>query len=155
MTNVQEQEKKDFEITKKIMNKIFNTYGATVEMTQTQPFSAYDAKMTVTKNRKHNYTVEIKERNVEDTEYLETMPLKVKKYCSIMEKTKEDETPLAIYLVNNEEYFIFNIKDLDLNKLNLKNWFIAKKQFTDKRQFEEQPTFFIPISMCIYNGKIN
>ena len=72
-----------------------------------------------------------------------------------MEKTKDDETPLAIYLVNNDEYFIFNLKDLDLNKLILKNWFIAKKQFTEKRQFEEQPTFFIPISFSIYNGKIN
>ena len=155
MPNIEEQEKKDFKITQKIMNKIFNTYGATVEMTQTKQYSAYDAKMTVTKNRKHKYTVEIKERNVDSIEEMETLPLKVKKYCSIMEKTKEDETPLAIYLVNNQEYFIFNLKDLDLNKLNLKNWFIAKKQFTDKRQFEEQPTFFIPVSFCKYNGKIN
>lgn len=155
MPNIEEQEKKDFKITQKIMNKIFNTYGATVEMTQTKQYSAYDAKMTVTKNRKHKYTVEIKERNVDSIEEMETLPLKVKKYCSIMEKTKEDETPLAIYLVNNQEYFIFNLKDLDLNKLILKNWFIAKKQFTDKRQFEEQPTFFIPVSFCKYNGKIN
>ena len=107
MPNIEEQEKKDFIITQKIMNKIFNTYGATVEMTQTKQYSAYDAKMTVTKNHKHKYTVEIKERNVDSIEEMETLPLKVKKYCSIMEKTKEDETPLAIYLVNNDEYFIF------------------------------------------------
>ena len=76
-------------------------------------------------NRHKRYTIEIKERNVDSIEDLETLPLKVKKYCNIMEKTKEDETPLIIYLVNNSNYYIFNLKALDLNTLNLRNWTIA------------------------------
>ena len=154
--SVEEQEQKDFNITKKIMDRIFSTYGARVEITPTSRYCAYDANMTVSKASKHKrYTIEIKERNVDSIEDLETLPLKVKKYCNIMEKTKEDETPLIIYLVNNSNYYIFNIKALDLNTLNLRNWTIAKMQYTDKRQYEEQPTFFIPIGCCIYNGIIN
>ena len=154
--SVEEQEQKDFNITEKIMDRIFSTYGARVEITPTSRYCAYDANMTVIKANKHKrYTIEIKERNVDSIEDLETLPLKVKKYCNIMEKTKEDETPLIIYLVNNSNYYIFNLKALDLNTLNLRNWTIAKMQYTEKRQYEEQPTFFIPISSCIYNGIIN
>lgn len=154
--SVKEQEQKDFNITERIMDKIFNTYGAQVEITPTSRYHAYDANMTVIKpNKRRKYTIEIKERNVDSIEDLETLPLKVKKYCNIMEKTKEDETPLIIYLVNNSNYYIFNLKALDLNNLNLRNWTIAKMQYSEKRQYEEQPTFFIPISSCIYNGIIN
>lgn len=147
--DIQEQERKDYAQTKKIMERIFAAYDASVEMSQTKPFSAYDAKMKI--NGKRKYTVEIKERS--STEY-DTMPLKVKKYCSIMESTKEDETPIAIYLVGEEHYYIFNLRKLDLNKVVIKNWNIPKVQFSDRKEYEPQPTFFIPISMCVYDGEI-
>ena len=64
--SVDEQELKDFNITERIMDRIFNTYGAQVEITPTSRYCAYDANMTVTKANKHKrYTIEIKERNVE------------------------------------------------------------------------------------------
>ncbi|MBQ3944239.1 MAG: hypothetical protein II670_01335, partial [Alphaproteobacteria bacterium] len=68
---------------------------------------------------------------------------------------RENETPLVIYLVNDEEYFIFNLNKLDLNNITIKNWNIPKVQFTSKQEYEQQPTFFIPLNQSIYNGIIN
>ena len=147
---IEEQETKDFNITKKIMTLIFQAYGAKIDMKQTKPFSPYDANMTAEKkNLKKRYIVEIKERNYDGE--LETLPLKVKKYCSIMEQV-EDQTPLVVYLCNDGQYYIFNLNRLDLNKVEIKNWNIPKVQYSDNHQYEKQPTFFLPITQSIYNG---
>ena len=155
MTNfeqIQTQETKDFHITNKIMSQIFQTYDATATLKQMPQFSNYDATMEVSKgNIKRFYTVEIKERNVQSLEDLETLPLKVKKYCNI-KKNSEDKTPLVIYLVNGEEYYIFDLNKLDLNKVQIANWNIPKVQYSDKHQYEQQPTFFLPLNQSIYNG---
>lgn len=152
MTKIQEQENKDYSITKQIMTKIFKAYDATATLSQMPQFSHFDATMDVTKgNIFKQYTVEIKERNVTSLEDLETLPLKVKKYCNIMSHSN-NKTPLVIYLVNGEEYYIFDLNKLDLNKVRIANWNIPKVQYSDKHQYEEQPTFFIPLNQSIYNG---
>ena len=147
------QEKKDFHITNKIMTQIFQIYGAKAKLDQMPPFSNYDANMNVTKgnNIKKQYTVEIKERNVPCLEDLESLPLKVKKYCNIKSHSG-NKTPLVIYLVNGEEYYIFDLNKLDLNKVEIRNWNIPKVQYSDKHIYEEQPTFFLPLNQSIYNG---
>jgi len=152
---VNAQEKKDFIITNKIMAKIFQRYDAIATLTQMPRFTHYDATMEVTKGDfTKEYTVEIKERNVSNPEYMDTMPLKVKKYVNIINHS-EDKTPLVIYLLNNEQYYIFDLTKLDLNKVKIANWKIPKVQYADTHEYEEQPTFFFPISMAVYNGKIN
>ena len=144
------QEKKDYNITLNIMAKIFQQYGANISMTPMPLYHPYDANMTVTtKNKTKEYAVEIKERNYVGE--LKTLPLKVKKYCNIMSNVG-NKTPIVIYLCNGKEYYIFDLNKLDLNKLIIKNWNIPKVQLTNNHQFEEQPTFFIPISMSIYRG---
>lgn len=147
-----EQENKDFITTQKIMKQIFSCYNKTAKLTQSPIYSAIDAKMVVN-NQKH-YAVEIKERQ-QDMEVYDTLPLKVSKYCNILESKGEDETPLIIYLVNNEEYYIFNLEEIDLNKCTICNWLINKVEFTQNQQKDKQPTIFIPISQCVYNGQIN
>lgn len=150
LQRMQEQELKDFNITLGIMTNIFQEYGYKVKMDKTEIYSPYDANMIVKKNDKiRKYTVEIKERN---SNSYDTMPLKVKKYCNIMESTKKDETPLAIYLVNDHNYYIYNLRTLDLNKVELKNWNIPKIQFTTNQEYEKVPTFFLPINQSIYHG---
>lgn len=147
---IEVQEQKDFLITNNIMTRIFQAYDAKIDMKQTKPFSAYDADMTVEKkNNKKEYIVEIKERNYDGE--LETLPLKVKKYCSIMEKV-DNQTPLVIYLCNDGQYFIYDLTKLDLNKVEIKNWNIPKVQYSTNHQYEEQPTFFLPLNQSIYNG---
>lgn len=146
------QETKDFNITDKIMTKIFQTYNANATLTQMPQFSNYDATMDVTKgNNFKQYTIEIKERNVQSLEDLESLPLKVKKYCNIKSHS-ENKTPLVIYLVNGEEYYIYDLNKLDLNKVEIRNWNIPKVQYSDKHIYEEQPTFFLPLNQSIYNG---
>lgn len=147
-----EQENKDFITTQKIMQKIFAAYNKSAKLKQNPIYSPIDAQMVV--NNKKYYAVEIKERQ-QDMEIYNTLPLKVSKYCNILESKGEDETPLIIYLVNNEEYYIFNLEKLDLNKCTICNWFINKVEFTQNQQKDKQPTIFMPINQCVYNGNIN
>ncbi len=148
---MEEQEQKDFKTTEKIMKQIFKSYNKVAVLKQNPSFSPIDASMTV--DKKHKYAVEIKER-FQNLEEFATLPLKVAKYCSIKENTPEDSKPLIIYLLNEEQYFIFDLNKLDLNKCAIKNWLINKVEFCDGRQKEKQPTIFIPIEQAIYNGFI-
>ena len=148
-----EQEQKDFDTTERIMKQIFTSYNATAELNKNESFAPVDAYMNVKKGKKEKwYSVEIKERK-QDMDIYDTLPLKVSKYINVMEASK-GITPLVIYLLNDEEYYIFNLNDIDLNKVKLKLWNIAKVQYCEKQEFEEKPTFFIPISMAKYNGII-
>lgn len=148
---MQAQESKDFTVTKAIMNRIFKTYKANVKMTQTPPYSPYDGNMTVTKdNVNSNYIVEIKERNTDNAEYL---PLTCKKYCTVMENAING-TPLVVYLVNNERYYIFDLNKLNLNLCKIKFWKIKKVQYSDNEEMIKTPTIFIPQSECCYQGII-
>ena len=145
------QELKDFQTTERIMKNIFNKYGLKVELIQNPLFSHIDTKLMV--NKKHRYNIEIKERT-QDMEKYKTLPLKVKKYINILKCTEKNIKPLVIYLVNNEEYYIFNLREIDLNKCEFDNWFINKVEF-DKNQIKDEiPTLFIPICQAIYKGKI-
>lgn len=146
---MEEQELKDFRTTERIMKNIFKTYNKVAELKKNPNYSPIDASMIV--DGKHKYAVEIKERfqNLED---YATLPLKVSKYCSIKENTPSDAKPLIIYLLNEEEYFIFNLDKLDLNKCSIKNWYINKVEFSANQQKEKQPVIFIPIEQAIYNG---
>lgn len=148
---MEEQELKDFKTTEKIMHKIFKSYNKVAELKQNPIYSPIDACMTV--DNKYKYAVEIKER-FQNLEEFATLPLKVSKYCSIKENTPEDAKPLIIYLLNDEQYFIFNLEKLDLNKCAIKNWLINKIEFCDGQEKEKQPTIFIPLEQAIYNGKI-
>lgn len=149
---MQQQETKDFITTQKIMEKIFAAYNKTAKLKQNPIYSAIDAQMIV--NNKKRYAVEIKERQ-QDMELYDTLPLKVSKYCNILESKGEDETPLIIYLVNDEQYFIFNLEKIDLNKCTICNWLINKVEFSQNQQKDKQPTIFLPINQCVYNGQIN
>lgn len=145
------QELKDFQTTEKIMKGIFNKYGFKVELIHNPLFSHIDTKLIV--NNKHRYNVEIKERTQDMVKY-DTLPLKVKKYINILKNTENNIKPLVIYLVNNEEYFIFNLREIDLNKCEFDNWFINKVEY-DKNQIKDEiPTLFIPINQAKYKGKI-
>lgn len=152
---MQKQEFKDYLTTKRIFEQIFSAYDAEVCMVKEADYSHIDARLTVTKNGKSKqYTVEIKTRNVDSPEYLETMPLKVSKYCDIMDVTYSHETPLVIYLINDEDYYIFNLKKLDWNNIKCFNWCINKVEYTTNKKTAKTPVFMLPISEAIYNGLI-
>ena len=148
------QEERDYTITQNIMTNIFTKYNATIKMEKMPLYHAYDATIDVTKGDKFKqYTVEIKERNVPSITDLETLPLKVKKYCNIMSKSG-NKTPLVIYLVNGKEFYIYDLKKIDLNEVELRNWYIPITQYTPYKKYDEQPTFFFKKEQAVWNGEI-
>ena len=151
---MQAQETKDFTTTKSIFSRIFNAYEATTTMTQTPLYSVYDADLTVDKNNvNYNYAVEIKERNVRCIEDLTELPLTAKKYCQIREKAL-NKTPLVVYLVNGEKYYIFDLNKVSLSSCDLRMWEIKKVQYSNSNETIKVPTLFIPLTESIYNGII-
>lgn len=152
LQKLDQQEQQDFETTKQIMTQIFNAYNVKIEMTQMPRFYHYDATMVAKKGNevKKKYTLEIKQNNfIGELDYL---PIRCKKYANIIQNTKKDETPLAIYLCANGTYYVFDLKKLDLNKVIVKNWNIAKVQYTNTQTYEVKPTFFMPITEAQYTG---
>ena len=153
LTLLEQQEIKDFNITLSIMKEIFNKYNAKIKMIPMPTYYHIDARMTVMKNNKSkNYVIEIKERNFNGK--LEYLPMKCKKYINVMKQVKNGETPLAVYLVNDKDFYIYDLSKLDMNKVKMDNWKIPKVNFCDNTEYEETPCFFFPIEQTIYKGEI-
>ena len=151
-----QQETKDFKITKKIMKKIFSTYGVHVKLEQTSIYSPYDVLMTVTSGKKiiKKYAVEIKERN-QNLEVFDCLPLTCKKFIKVKDTAyKNYLCPIVIFLVNDEDYYIYDLNKLDLNNVELRNWNIKKVEYSLTSDLTPTPTFFLPLNQCIYNGQI-
>lgn len=146
------QETYDFNTTKKIMTQIFTAYGYQPRFVKSEPYSVYDADMNVGKK---SYVVEIKDRQ-QNMDLYDTLPLTVQKYCNLTEVAEaKDATPIVVYLLNNEEYYIFNLDKLCLCKCDIKNWYIYDVQFEkDVPVKKKKPTIFMPVRLCDYNGLI-
>lgn len=153
------QEKKDFGITAQIMQRIFKQYGANVKIAQTEPYCAVDAMMDVEapSGNTYKYAVEIKERNVPSVEEAK-MPLKVKKYINIKAYAEANEAkPIVVYLINGEQYAIFNLNSISLDATELANWRIQEVNFTaptQKVKYDEVPTLFFTRQQAAITGKI-
>ena len=148
------QEMKDYKTTEKIMHQIFKAYGAKTHLRKEPTYSPVDASMRVEKGDNiRDYKIEIKER-ITNYSDINEVPLKVQKYCNIIDATPKNQTPLIIYLLNNSDYYIFDLNKIDFNKVKIQNWIINKVEFSDNSCKEKIPTFFLPLSQCIYNGLI-
>lgn len=149
------QEWKDYKTTERIMHQIFSAYGAEAQLAKEPTYYPVDASMLVEKGDtiKNYYKIEIKER-LTSYPYFDELPLTVQKYCNVIDATPQGQTPLAVYLVNDTEYYIFNLNKIDFNKVKIQNWEINKVQYSNNTYKEKVPTFFIPLSQSIYNGLI-
>lgn len=148
-----EQERKDYIIAQQIFINIFAKYDKNLYIYKTKTYSSYDMFMRC---RNKKYLIEIKERN-QDMKKYKTLPLKWTKYIDIVKETGGEDTPIVIYLVNGEDFYIFDLNKLDLNKCEYKNWEINKIEYSvmNNSNKERQPTIFMPISMAVYKGKFN
>lgn len=148
------QENGDFETAKAVFNSILN--GFDVTYTQTGLFDptdmrfSYEANATTTRK----FNVEIKTRNDNGTRT--ELPLKVVKYCDMLEDTQPDEKLLYIQLVNDYEYYIFDLSSMDWNKVPVRNWWIYDYQYADEdnRKKVKTPTYFFPIGLACAHGII-
>lgn len=153
---VNQQEDTDYQQAKKVFKSILSGYDP--KFTQTAQLDPSDMRFNYTNKQGKNryYNVEIKARN-QDMEKYDTLPLKCSKYCDLIDDTMSIEKPLYIVLLNDSEYFIFDLTQLNWNNIKIKNWKINAVEYdprNDKREKVKQPTFFIPIEQACCHGLI-
>lgn len=148
-----EQELKDYQMTVKILSRLFKKYNP--RFSKMAKGCVFDCKMYFTDNNNelYRYNIEIKSRRQNMDEY-DTLPLTVQKYCNVKESCKLGEKPIYLSLVNDEEYYIFNLLKLDMNNVKIKNWFINDIEYSNNPTKKKIPTLFIPITEAVNNGLI-
>lgn len=148
------QEDTDYQKTQRIINTII-PYDIT--FTQTDLFDPSDMRFeyTTAKGDTKKYNVEIKTRNLDMTKY-DDLPLKCSKYCDLVDDTKDDEKLLYVVLVNDDQYFIYDLDHIDWNQVTCRNWWIYDKEYNPDghRKKVKTPTFFFPLSLACTNGMI-
>ena len=147
------QELKDYTTTVKILSRIFKKYNP--QFSQMAKGCVFDAKMyfTDSNNEVYRYNIEIKSRKQNMEEY-NTLPLTVKKYCNVKESCKLGEKAIYLSIVNEEEYYIFDLFKLNMNNVTIKNWLINDIEYSDNPVKKKIPTLFIPITEAVNNGLI-
>ena len=147
------QELKDYQNTVKILSRLFKKYNP--QFSRMAKGCVFDAKMyfIANDNEVYRYNIEIKSRKQNMEEY-DTLPLTVQKYCNIIESCTLGEKPIYISIVNDEEYYIFDLSRIDMNKVIIKNWYINDIEYSDNPTKKKIPTMFIPITESVNNGLI-
>lgn len=147
------QELKDYQNTVKILSRLFKKYNP--QFSRMAKGCVFDAKMyfITNDNEVYRYNIEIKSRKQNMEEY-DTLPLTVQKYCNIIESCTLGEKPIYISIVNDEEYYIFDLSKLNMNNVTIKNWYINDIEYSDNPTKKKIPTLFIPITQCVNNGLI-
>lgn len=147
------QELKDYQITVTILSRIFKSYDP--QFTMMAKGCVFDAKMYFTDNNNelYRYHIEIKSRRQNMEEY-DTLPLTVQKYCNIIESCKLGEKPIYLSLLNDDEYYIFDLNKIDMNKVIIRNWYINDIEYSANPVKKKIPTMFIPITESVNNGLI-
>lgn len=147
------QELKDYEITVKILTRLFNKYNPQFYMMAKG--NVFDAKMYFIdkRNEVYRYHIEIKSRK-QNMDIYDTLPLTVQKYCNLKESCKLGEKAIYVSLLNDDEYYIFDLNKIDMNKVIIKNWYINDIEYSDNPTKKKIPTMFIPITEAVNNGLI-
>ena len=150
------QEDKDYIRAKAVFNQILKGYNP--KFSQTAQLDPSDMRVTYINRQGENryLNVEIKERNQDMAKY-DTLPLKASKYCDLIDDTMTIEKPLYIVLLNDTEYYIFDLTVINWNEVKLKNWKINAVEYdprNDQRDKVKQPTFFIPVNQACCHGLI-
>lgn len=147
------QELKDYTTTVKILSRIFKKYNP--QFSRMAKGCVFDAKMYFIDNNNevYRYNIEIKSRKQNMEEY-DTLPLTVAKYCNVKESCKLGEKPIYISIVNEEEYYIFDLDKLDMNNAKIRNWYINDIEYSNNPTKKKIPTMFIPVTEAVNNGLI-
>lgn len=148
---IMEQENKDYIQTRQIMTILFGNWTTTFQ--QMDEFSPSDMRFTATRGeRERKYNVEIKSRNQDMTKY-DTLPLTQRKLQRLRKDTAFDERLIFVVLVNESEYFIYDLYMLDFNEIELRDWHVKKQEYNiNGSDYEDVPTYFIPTDKAVKHG---
>ena len=169
-TRTETTEKYDYDTAVTVFQNIISPIKYKTTFTQMPMGWPTDMRFKI-ENLGKKYVVEIKQRNQDMTKYPQ-LQLKQWKLRRMYNDTKDDETLLYIVLVNDSEFFIYNMNELDFSEVEwqpydldkidfssivLTDWEIKNVQYSvDEKGSETKPTptYFLPISMACAHGKI-
>ena len=150
-TKIEKQEEQDFIIANAILKQLFTPFQPLTEKMKSR--ATYDMRMSAFTNQSmHVYAIELKSRKQDITKYT-TLPITVRKLCNMQKARKEGEKLIYMVLLNNEEYYIFDLDTIQVPLTSIDFWNIKKVQFDDTSLQEETPTIFLTIDKAIIHGK--
>ena len=149
-TKIEKQEEQDFRIANAILKQLFTPFQPITEKMPSK--SAYDMRMSAFTNQStHIYAIELKSRTQDITKYT-TLPITVRKLCNMQKERREGDKLIYMVLLNNDEYYIFDLDTIQIPLTSIAYWNIKKVQFDDSIK-EPTPTIFLPIDKAIIHGK--
>ena len=150
-TKIEKQEEQDFRIANAILKQLFTQFQPLTEKMPSK--SAYDMRMSAFTNQSmHVYAIELKSRKQDITKY-PTLPITVRKLCNMQKARREGDKLIYMVLLNNEEYYIFDLDTIQVPLTSIDFWNIKKVQFDNASLQEETPTIFLTLDKAITHGK--
>lgn len=150
---IEKQEEQDYQIANAILKQLFTPFQPLTEKMPSK--SNYDMRMSAFTNQStHIYAIELKSRTQDLTKYT-TLPITVRKLCNMQKARREGDKLIYMVLLNNEEYFVFDLDTIQLPLTSIAFWNIKKVEMDDDSTKEPTPTIFIPIEKAIMRGKFN
>lgn len=150
-TKIEKQEEQDFRIANAILKQLFTPFQPITEKMPSK--SAYDMRMSAFTNQStHIYAIELKSRTQDLSKYT-TLPITVRKLCNLMKARREGDKLIYMVLLNNEEYYIFDLDTIQVPLTSIDFWNIKKVQFDNASLQEETPTIFLTLDKAITHGK--
>ena len=148
---IEKQEEQDFRIANAILKQLFTPFQPITEKMPSK--SAYDMRMSAFTNQStHIYAIELKSRTQDLSKYT-TLPITVRKLCNLMKARREGDKLIYMVLLNNEEYYIFDLDTIQVPLTSIDFWNIKKVQFDNASLQEETPTIFLTLDKAITHGK--
>lgn len=150
---IEKQEEQDFIIANAILHNIFQPFQPITEKMQSK--SNYDMRLSAfTDQSTHIYAIELKSRKQDITKYT-TLPITVRKLCNMHKARREGDKLIYMVLLNNEEYFIFDLDTIQVPLTSIAFWNVKKVEMDDDSIKEPTPTIFLPLDKAIIRGKYN
>ena len=150
---IEKQEEQDFIIANAILHNIFQPFQPLTEKMPSK--SNYDMRMSAFTNQSmHVYAIELKSRKQDITKYT-TLPITVRKLCNMQKARREGDKLIYMVLLNNEEYFIFDLDTIQVPLTSIAFWNVKKVEMDDDSIKEPTPTIFLPLDKAIIRGKYN
>ena len=148
---IEKQEEQDFRIANAILHNIFQPFQPITEKMQSK--SNYDMRLSAFTNQStHVYAIELKSRKQDLTKYT-TLPITVRKLCNMQKARREGDKLIYMVLLNNEEYFIFDLDTIQVPLTSIAFWNVKKVEMDDDSIKEPTPTIFLPLDKAIIHGK--
>lgn len=144
------KEQEDYHIANAILKSIFQPFQPLTEKMPSK--SNYDMRLSAFTNQSmHVYAIELKSRKQDLSKY-KTLPITVRKLCNMQKARKEGDKLIYMVLLNGEDFFIFDLDNIQVPLSSIAFWNIKKVQFDDSIK-EPTPTIFLPINRAIIHGK--